>query len=376
MSNLERVRKLLGGDAAAGPLVGCWYHFPPGQHAPAIAADAHLRHLEQYDLDFLKVMNEVGYPRESLGPSGVLRDVADLKKLPVLPGDAAPFDLQLDLIRRLRERLLGRVAMTSTVFHAWMVLRSLLAPPTDVHRPPVIELAEDPRDKLLTRWLEQDRSAIRGALDAIAATLANFARACIEAGADGIYLATRDDWVDTSANRDAVGDAAGDAQWGAVGDLVGDARCAPSGGENLGVYDALVAETDRRILRVASDGWFNWLHLCGKPLRFTRHLAEPNLHVVHWADRVTGPPIAEARTTIESVGSPASRSPLVIAAGVDNLQTLPTGSANYVAAEVRDAKQAAAGHPLIIAPGCTYDPETVPAENIRAMVEEARRRQK
>ncbi len=369
MGKLERVRKVLGGEAAAGPLVGCWYHFPPGQHSPEIAAEAHLRHLEQYDLDFLKVMNEVGYPRDSLGSSGVLREVADLKKLSVLAGDAAPFDLQLDLIRRLHEQLSGRVAMTTTIFHAWMVLRSLVAPPTDSHRPPVIELAEDPRDLMLTRWLAEDRSAMEGALSAIAATLANFAGACIEAGADGIYLATRDDWVDTPANREAIGNAAG----GGIGKTVRSAGCATSDGKSFGVYDALVAETDRTIFRAASEGWFNWLHLCGKPFGFARHLAEPNLHVVHWADRITGPSIAEMTAAIESTNMSSTRSTLTIAAGVDNLKTLPTGSPADVAAEVRDAKQAAAGRPLIIAPGCTYDPEAVPAKNLQAMVEEARR---
>ena len=37
-------------------------------------------------------------------------------------------------------------------------------------------------------------------LDAISKTLSNFARNCIAAGANGIYLSVRDDWVDTQEN--------------------------------------------------------------------------------------------------------------------------------------------------------------------------------
>ena len=375
MTKSEHLRQLLAGGPAVSPAVSCWYHFPPAfHHAPERAVEAHLRHLETFDLDFVKVMNEVGDPREAFGPLAVARAVDDLSKLRELPGDTSPFDRQLEIIRLLAERLGGRVAMTTTIFNAWVVLRRLTQPPSETHGPPTIDLQDDPRDRKLTLWLRGDFSAVAVALAAIGRTLANFARACIEAGADGIYLATRDDWVDTPANEEAIG-------WHALakpdraelhdhGQAALD-RATPT---RLSVYDELVAETDRTILSGAAAGWFNVLHLCGRPLCFERHVDNPHVHAIHWADRVTGPSIAAARQVLEAPGA-AAGGPKALACGVNNLRTLPHGTPAEVAAEVRDARAAARGHPLIIAPGCTYDPDAVPDENVHAMVAAARGRE-
>ncbi|HUU94816.1 MAG TPA: hypothetical protein VM487_03680 [Phycisphaerae bacterium] len=355
----EHLRQVLAGDPAVGPAMSCWYHFPPAFHAPERAVEAHLRHLETFDLDFVKVMNEVGDPREAFGPSAVARAVDDLSKLRELPGDAPPFDRQLEIIRLLAERLGGRVPMTTTIFNAWVVLRRLTQPPPETHGPPTIDLQDDPRDRKLTLWLREDFSAVAVALAAIGRTLANFARACIEAGADGIYLALRDDWVDTPANLAVIASRPDQ----------------PSDAPGLSIYDELVAETDRMILSGAAGGWFNMLHLCGRPLCFERHVDNPHVHAIHWADRITGPSIAVARQALQVPGTVAAGGPKALACGVNNLRTLPHGTPADVAAEVRDARAAARGHPLIIAPGCTYDPDAVPDENVHAMVAAARGRE-
>ena len=55
MSKREHLRLLLSGDEGIPPAVSCWYHFPPRVHDPHDVVATHLRHLEQYDLDFLQV---------------------------------------------------------------------------------------------------------------------------------------------------------------------------------------------------------------------------------------------------------------------------------------------------------------------------------
>lgn len=325
------------------PQTSCWYHFDP-PHDPPAAAEAHIRHLERFDLDFLKVMFEYGYPRTGLGPSGIVRTTADLARLRPQPGDGPPLDRQLDLLRRLRARLGPDAPLTTTIFHAWVELRNLVAPPRMQHRPPVLDVAGDPRDAALTALLHEDRCAVVTALHTIGHTLADFARACLAAGADGIFLATRDDWVDTPQNRAAL--------------LLDD---------DQSVYDQVVADTDRIILAGAAAGWFNVLHACGRPLNLLRHADNPHVHVLHWADRVAGPTLAEARQALEARRGIEAARRLALAGGVDNLRTLPRGRPEDVAAEVRAACAACAGRPAIIAPGCTYDPRAVPEENIRAL---------
>ncbi len=160
---------------------------------------------------------------------------------------------------------------------------------------------------------------------AITETLANFARNCLAAGAEGIYLSVRDDWVDTAEN-------------------------------GPGLYDHLVRDSDLKILSAATGGTLNMLHVCGVPLDFARFGGYP-VHAVNWADRVGGPRIAEVASWLK----PA------ICGGIDNLGTLITGTPSDVEREVADAVEQAAGRPIIVAPGCTFDGHSAPPENLHAI---------
>ncbi|HQE29862.1 MAG TPA: uroporphyrinogen decarboxylase family protein, partial [Phycisphaerae bacterium] len=254
--------------------------------------------------------------------------VEDLKKLRPVPGDVA-YGGQLEVLRKLREKLGPDVLMTTTLFNAWAVLRYLTQPPSDVHGPPKMH-SEDDRDETITALLRQDRQAVRAALQAIGETLADTARQCILAGADGVFLSVRDDWVNRPANGPDT-------------------------------YDELLRDIDLAILAAASAGTFNFVHACGRPQNFAAFADYP-AQVINWADRSGGPSIAYARDRVR----PA------IAAGVDNLRTLPQGTPEACAAEVHDALRQAQTRPIIIAAGCTFDPQAVPPENLHAVVAAAR----
>ena len=138
-------------------------------------------------------------------------------------------------------------------------------------------------------------------------------------------LSVRDDWVDTPEN-------------------------------GAGVYDRLVRGGDLKILAGAAGGTLNILHVCGKPLDFGRFGQYP-VQALNWADRIGGPPIAEVASWL----GPA------ICCGIDNLGTLVSGSPGDIEREVADAVQQAAGRPIMIAPGCTFDGHAVPPANLRAI---------
>jgi len=326
MTKRQRVEAVIRGERPDRPPVSFWHHFDPDQTTGQAALDAHLRHLETYDLDFVKVMNDHQFPR---GDVGVVRSVDDLKKIKPLPGSAGGFAGQLELVGRLKERLGQDILTCTTVFNAWAVLRKLVAVPSDKHGPPRM-MGEDERDDAVTALLKADRSAVKAALAAIGATVADFARECIAAGALGVFLSVRDDWVDRHAN----------------------------GAET---YDEMVRATDLEILEAAEGAPFNFLHMCGRPLDFKRFADFP-VAVINWADRAAGPSIAYARDRVK----PA------IAGGVDNLKTMPRGTPEDCAGEVRDALRQAKDRPIMITPGCTYDPKAVRADNLRAIVAAAR----
>ncbi len=319
MSKTERVNAVIRGETPDRPPISFWHHFDAGKHAGRPAVDAHLKHLQTDDLDFLKVFFDLGYPVDR-----PIESLADLRTLSVLDGDEGVFGLHLDTIRALATELSGRVLITTTIFNAWATLRRVL------RKGPYVAKAgpstpDAPATVRMTEWVAQDRRAMADAINVIGQSLANFARRCIETGADGIFLSVRDDWVDT-----------------------------PEIGP--GSYDALVRPTDARILNAASGGRLNVLHVCGRAVNFNA-FAEYPVHVFNWADRSSGPAIADVAATLK----PAP------CGGINQVTTLPASSAPACADEVRDAVAQAAGRPIIIAPGCTYDPDRVPHANLAAI---------
>ena len=283
MNKIERVTAVIEGRQPDRPPVSFWYHFKADAFAGPRAVEAHLRHVETYDLDFLKLMNDNRYPRGAL-PRGVVADVHDLDRLTVLNGDEDAFGRQLELIEAVTRRTARGLRMTTTIFNSWSALRQMTVPDTGIHGPPTVDGAPDPQDAAMSRLLGEAPEAMGRALEVVAQSLANFARHCIAAGADGMFLSVRDDWVDAPEHPP-------------------------------GTYDRIVRPGDLAILAAAEGGTFNMLHVCGKALDFRRFAAYP-VQVINWADRYAGPSIAE----VAGWARPA------LCAGLDNLGTMVTGS--------------------------------------------------
>ena len=79
MNKLERVDAVIAGQRPDRPPVSFWYHFAPQFASGPPAVEAHVRHVETYDLDFLKIMDDNRYPRTATS-SGIITDVADLER--------------------------------------------------------------------------------------------------------------------------------------------------------------------------------------------------------------------------------------------------------------------------------------------------------
>jgi len=324
MNRFERITAVVEGRPPDRPPVSFWYHFDPECISGPRAVEAHVRHAETYDLDFLKIMDDNRYPRTATS-SGVITEIGDLDKLSVLAGDEDSFGRQLELIGELAKRFGGELPMSTTLFNSWGTLRSMTVPDTGLHGPPSLEEKADPRDSTMARFLSEAPEVLASALNTISASLANFARHCVSAGADGVFLSVRDDWVDTAEN-------------------------------GSGTYDRLVQAGDLAILAGAGKGRLNLIHVCGKALNFSRFGAYPT-HVINWADRYSGPTIADVVASTQ----PA------ICAGLDNLGTMVHGTSEDCAQQVADALRQAGDRPIMIAPGCTYGPDAVPTANLHAI---------
>jgi len=316
----ERVYTVLKGQKADRPPLSFWHHFPPPATRGEEAVRAHLEHLERWKLDFLKVMNDTGFPRPK--PNWVITSAENLKQIPEYTGNEKEFEEELQIVRNLAERLRGDPPMVITVFNTWATLRRLCAPESDVHGPPKLD-GFDQRDEILQRIRKEDDRALSDALQKIGRALANFSKECLSAGADGIFLSVRDDWL-----------------------------------ENAKDYDDFVKPNDLSILDAVSSGSFNMLHVCGKPKNFERFTKYPT-QAINWADRYAGPRISDAIKVTRQT----------ICGGLDNLNTMPNGTREDCVREIHDALLQAGGRPIMITPGCTYDPNAVPKENLQAIVD-------
>jgi uroporphyrinogen decarboxylase len=330
MNKIERVDAVIQGRLPDRPPVSFWYHFGPENESGPEAVAAHVRHVETYDVDFLKVMCDARYPLDP--PIDVLPaanpDVPPgqgLDYLAVLRGDEGPMGRHLEVLRQLASRYAGQMRLSTTIFNSWSTLRRLMGSDIDVHGPPTRQRVADTRDAAMNRWLREDPASLARALNIIAESLARFAAKCLEAGADGIYLSVRDDWVDTPEN-------------------------------GPGIYDRFVKHNDLAILSAASAGTLNIVHVCGKAIDFRRFTNYPT-DVIHWADRTSGPAISEVVGTVR----PA------ICCGIDNLGTLISGTPEQCAEEVASALDEGGGRPIMIAPGCTFNANRVPPENLHAI---------
>jgi uroporphyrinogen decarboxylase len=325
MTSNERIQAVLQRQRADCTPISFWHHFPQDAWSGLAAVDAHDQHVERFGVDFCKVMYDLGYPRDGL-PAGVVQAPQDLARIRLADGQEAVFAAHYDVLQQLRMRL-GDLPICTTVFNAWATLQDLLRPLRLEHGPPKLDVSKDPRPKRMAELLAADRSAVGRALQTIAEGTAAFASNCIAAGADGMFLSVREDWVNTPAN-------------------------------GMETYEQMVRPTDHAILAGASAGWFNLLHVCGRPQNLPAFARYPHVHVINWADRAGGPSIAEVRDVIDPV----------ICGGMDNLCTWATGTPKSCAEEARDALRQAGDRPMILGPGCTYDPAAVKEKNLLAVV--------
>jgi len=302
MTKIERLRAALAGAEVDHPPFTVWYHFGL-QHAPAErVAQAHLEFLDAYDFDWLKVMNDYSYPMPARMET--LSEPRDLRRL-------APFDIaqgptgeQLKVVELLAQPLRGRVLFVDTVFNAWSTLRRN-----------IVKGAMDP-------LMREHPEALETALGVVNDNLIRYALTSLQRGASGIFFSV------------------------------------PATAESLTPeqYETFMRPFDLAFLdAIRSWGECHILHAHGTEVYFDR-LQDYPVHAISWADRESGPPLAEMRP----------RTALTLVGGINHV-TFPDVSA----AQVREQIQAAVGEAgrtkLLLAPGCA-----IPSFSFRELIRAAR----
>ncbi|HZT08416.1 MAG TPA: uroporphyrinogen decarboxylase family protein [Chloroflexota bacterium] len=324
LNKFERLEALKAGTPVARPGWALWRHFYDRETTAHDLAEAMIAWQRTWDFDFLKVNPRAQYHIEPWGgryryPAPDRKPVVDTvpvnrpvdwDRIEPLAATVGAFGEQLEVLGTIRRRLGRDVPMVETIFTPLSVAGDLV--PTDV---------------ALVEHMRTDPDRVERAVRAIAETLARFACECLNAGADGIYLAT--------------------TEW-ARSDVVTEAE-----------YERFGRPFDLDVLNAVADARFNVLHVCGERA-FVRQLADYPVHALSWASTFASNPSIEdlARTV-----------PKIFLCGLRS-DALEGETAEVALADYRAAERAARGHPWILGANCTIRP-TSKAENLRVLREAA-----
>lgn len=281
-----------------------WYHFRLDPPAGEGLADAELDFYRRCDPDLLKVMHDIPY--ETPADMPLVREPADWARLPVLDGRSGNFGQQIDAVRRIIDGKGDDGPVVDTVFGAYATAEKLCGKRTLEH-------------------LDRDPEPVRAGLRVVAASLANYARALLDAGADGIYLAVA----------------------GAASDTMSAER-----------YASEFAALDQQVLDAASAGTVNIVHHHGVGIYPQIVLPYQGMHVYCWSNRLEGNPgIREMRL----------RTRLCLMAGVNEV-TYGDVAPEEIVKEAKEALSASGGRAFILAPGCAIPtPPATPDAHLYAL---------
>jgi uroporphyrinogen decarboxylase len=321
MNKRERVMAALAGQPVDQAPVSFWGHDFLREWSAQGLADAMLESFRRYDWDYMKVNPRATYYAEAWGcryrPSGnatrgpetvdfVLKSAEDLEKIRPVDIGQGPFAEQLEALRLIGRGLAGEAPFIQTVFSPLAVVGRMANGDLEAIR----------------RYMQEAPQALHSALSAVADTLASYGRACLEAGAGGIFFAT--------------------VEWG--------------------TYDNATAEQylefgrpyDLRVLEAVQGAEMNVLHVC-RPRNMFDLLADYPVHAINWAVGEPGN---------HSLSEALARSTRAVMGGV-SVATAAKGTPDEVASEVSHALSETGGRRFLLAPGCSIPPET-PQANLQA----------
>ena len=289
MTSKDRVNLVLQGKTPDRAPFSFWHHFHDEKLPGIKHASATLDYQRKFRLDLVKVMSDYPYPKGSGKQWYELKEVQ------------SPFPEQLSALELIRDGLAGQKYFVETVFNPWNQATKLST------------------KEEVQRLMHEKPQALLDALEVIAKSQANHAKAALEAGAAGIFLA-----IDN-------------AQAGIL---------TPS------EYRKFSEPFDRMILAAAQGVPLNTLHLHGERVHLDLFWKGWPASVIQYSAHGTKVPLAEARKKYAGV----------LMGGLDE-ESVVTGTKEEALAEYARAK--AAAPKWICAPGCSVPDDSTDANQLR-----------
>jgi uroporphyrinogen decarboxylase len=316
----------LRGDPVDRVPASVWAHNFAAENNARDLCEETVRLAREFDWDYLKPQSRahcfaemwgLTYApsrRQAVAPTVTtypLRAAADLRNLRPANARAGALGEQLEALALIRARIGPDTPIIWTIFSPLTTARYLFPG----------------GEAQIMDIMRAEPAALEGALEAMTETLAEYARACVEQGADGIFLAT------TLARRD----------------VLSPAECR-----------RFERKYDVAILRAAEQAPFNVMHVCGDNVLFEEFFDYP-VAAFSWAATPGNPSLSEVprRTGRAAIG------------GLRAKPVFKTLTAEQARGHVRRAVSETHGRRLLLGPECSIDPET-PASLLRAVSDAVR----
>ncbi len=319
MNKCERVYAALEGKPVDRVPLCLWRHFHKQDQTPAGLVSATLAFYQKYNFDLIKFTPSGLYAIEDWGAHIALSK-----------DDDEPPRLKKPVIKKPEEwGYLNALNPTEGAYGEVLNAIKLLAGQLNRDDAPVLMTIFSPMTiayklagEALREHLKSHPTEVQIGLATIAETTDRFARATLEAGADGIFFASQFSRTD----------------------LLTEKMCM----DFVVRYDLIALE------RVKSQPVPLILHLHGENIFFNTINQYP-VHAVSWHNHETGPSLAEALTLTDKT----------LITGLDT-HLLKNGQPADVVAQAQEAIKITGGQRLILAPACVI-PTTSPAANLDAL---------
>jgi uroporphyrinogen decarboxylase len=302
LNKIERVRTALAGGDVDRPPFSFWYHFGLQHASGRRHAETEIEFYRAYGLDFVKVMSDYPYPR----PPGV--DVVALDhwgRVEAVRHDDSCWEEQLTALSIINDEIGDEALFIETVFSPWTTARRMT------------------HSEGLRRAMEACPELLLQAMDAIATSLASYAREAVSRGAAGIFYSVGAASQDVMAADEYL-------RWGLPFDL--------------------------KVLEAVKDAEFNVLHVHGAGIYFDDVLQLP-AGAINWSHQTTAPALADGK----------SRWGKTVMGGI-NETTASRVSTHEIEQQVEEALLEVGLKSVIITPGCSIPTDT-PVRNLHAIRE-------
>jgi uroporphyrinogen decarboxylase len=318
MSRRERVRAALRGDEVDRVPIAFWGHFASDPRAAGEIAAETVAFQRRFDWDFVKMMPSGMYFPQALGceitpasgPGGtnqiavsIVRSAADWPRLPELSPTEGWLGEHVASVALIRQQLGPEVPLIQTLFSPLTVAHKLAG--TDFQR-----------------YVRDEADALVAGLERLTAATTAFARATLDAGADGFFYATQEATLDELSEPE---------------------------------FERLGKAYDLRVLGALDErAWFKLFHVCREAI-MAEVVADYPVEAINWDSHRNFPSLAEAPGIW----------PQALVGGVDRAGAVVHGTPEDVAREIRAALASLGGRHLIVSAGCAL-PLARPDANLAA----------